>query len=61
MFLVVAALGACAVFGPADRNAITQTAATLETCQEVGRACKADGGANCWDKYDACVTDAGLR
>ena len=60
-------LAACAIFGPADRAAIALTAAQLEACQELGRACHLDSGApdgndpKCRSIYDACVTDAGLR
>lgn len=59
--LAFGALFACQVFGPADRAAIAQDAATLEKCQEEGRACKADGGVDCYGVYDRCVTDGGLR
>ncbi|MCL2724864.1 MAG: hypothetical protein FWD69_10555 [Polyangiaceae bacterium] len=53
---------ACAAStGPAERAEIGTTAAQIEVCQEVGRACKADGGTDCYDKYDACMTDGGLR
>jgi drug/metabolite transporter (DMT)-like permease len=54
---------ACAASNPVDRTELTHVASTLETCQEQGRLCKAfrDGGTNCFDVYDACVRDAGLR
>lgn len=52
------ALACGAALTPSDRVDITNTAATIERCQEAGRACKADGGAGC---YDACMRDAGLR
>jgi hypothetical protein len=59
--LAFGAVLACQVFGPADRAAVAQDAATIEKCQEEGRACKADGGANCYSVYDACMVDGGLR
>ncbi len=49
---------ACATLSPTQRLEITHTATTIADCQEQGRACKADGGAGC---YDACMRDAGLR
>jgi hypothetical protein len=52
---------ACAELTPADRADIATTAAIIERCQEEGRACKADGGANCYGVYDACMHDAGLH
>jgi len=58
---LITVVSACAVLGPAERTEIALTAATLERCQEIGRACKADGGTNCFEQYDSCVTDAGLR
>lgn len=61
LVLLSALLAACASLGPAERTEIADTAAALERCQEVGRACKADGGTACYQQYDACVTDAGLR
>ena len=48
------------LFGPAERADVAHTADELEQCQEHGRACKADGGAHCYDTYCACVRDAGL-
>ncbi len=55
--------GCGAALGPADRAEIADTAATIERCQEVGRACKADGGdaGACYVQYDACMQDAGLH
>lgn len=58
--LGVSFFAACALLGPADRADLVDTAATLERCQELGRACKADGGTNCFQVYSACVGDAGL-
>ena len=52
---------ACQLFGPADRAAIATDAAKLEFCQEIGRACKDDGGAHCYQRYYDCTVDAGLR
>lgn len=59
--LAFGVLAACQVLGPADRAAIAQDAATIEKCQEEGRACKADGGADCFGVYDRCMVDGGLR
>lgn len=63
--LVVLALiffgAGCAALTAAQRGEIEKTAGTIGSCQERGRACKDDGGTNCYAKYDACITDAGLR
>lgn len=59
--LVGLALAACAVFGPDERAAVATTAASIENCEEKGRACNADGGTHCYDVYDACMRDGGLR
>lgn len=55
------ALASCALFGPAERTAVEKDTATIGGCQEVGRACQADGGHDCYAQYDACTRDAGLR
>ncbi len=54
----VLGFGCASALGPKERSEITTTAATIHRCQEEGRACKADGGAGC---YDACMRDAGFR
>lgn len=46
---------------PADELEIAADAVAIERCQALGRACKADGGADCYGVYDACMRDAGLR
>jgi hypothetical protein len=53
--------GACALFTPADRDSLISTSAQIAHCQEIGRACQADGGANCYGKYDDCMREAGMR
>lgn len=58
---IAVALVACATLGPAERSELATTATTIERCQEVGRACKDDGGADCYGRYSACIADAGLR
>ncbi len=52
---------ACATLGPADRAEIATIASQIEVCQEVGRACKEDGGTSCYSKYDECMKAAGLH
>lgn len=51
----------CAALTAAQRGEIEKTAGTIANCQEQGRACKADGGTNCYAAYENCTTDAGLR
>jgi len=60
-FVGLLAAAACATLGPADRLEIAEVGATIAHCQSVGRACKADGGTDCYDVYDACMRDAGLH
>ncbi len=61
-FAAALALAACAAaLTPADRDKIAHDAAQIEHCQEVGRACKADGGVDCYRQYDDCMQDGGLR
>ena len=70
-YLALVLVAACNVLGPADRAAIAEDAATIEKCQEEGRACRADGGPtctkgtpcalHCLDVYDACMKKAGLE
>ena len=56
------ALAACgAALGATERQGISTTAGTIARCQDVGRACKEDGGRNCYDAYDACMREGGLR
>ena len=38
-----------------------QDVATIARCQQVGRDCKADGGSECYGRYDACMADGGMR
>lgn len=55
-----AALGACSLFGPAEQRELNNTAAEILQCQNEGRACAADGGADA-GCYAACMKDAGLK
>ncbi len=64
MLAVFAMLCACAAaLTPADRAGIADDFAKIEHCQEIGRACKIDGGTGsyCFGQYDACMKDAGLN
>src|SRR5579859_8162961 len=54
-----AALASCAALGPAEQTNLEQTSATLLRCQNEGRACAADGGADA-GCYSSCMKDAGL-
>jgi hypothetical protein len=62
VFVVMAfGVAACSMFGPAERATVEKNIATVGGCEEVGRACQADGGHDCYAQYDACTRDAGLR
>ena len=54
---------ACNPLTPADRLAIAHDAVRISVCQQKGRDCKADrdSGVGCFEVYDACIQDAGLR
>lgn len=54
VFSLGLAVGACSLFGPAERDEIESTAAKLAHCQEMGRE------AGSYAAYDACKKDAGL-
>lgn len=60
---IALACAACAVFGPAEQAQVEGIAGQIASCQSVALACKADGGApaDCWNKYDGCMRDAGLH
>lgn len=60
---VIAALclAACSSLTPADYAQIGDNTTKIVNCQTVGRLCQADGGTDCYSKYDACMKDAGLR
>lgn len=61
-FLFVLGLLHCSPLTPADHRAIAHDAVRIAVCQSYGRQCKADTDAgNCFDVYDACMVDAGLR
>lgn len=59
-FFVCLGLIACATLTPADQTAIANDAATIAKCQIAGRACKADGGTDCFGVYESCMKDGGL-
>jgi hypothetical protein len=62
VFVVIAfGVTACTLFGPAERATVEKNVATVGGCEEIGRACKADGGHDCYAQYDACTREAGLR
>jgi hypothetical protein len=62
MVLGLAPAAACASsLTPSDYAEIAGTGADITRCQAMGRACKADGGSNCYGAYDDCMRDAGLR
>lgn len=50
----------CSGFGPDVQEQIASDSTTILHCQNVGRACKADGGTECYTKYRACMKDGGL-
>lgn len=51
---------ACLSLTPAQQREVGRTAAVIAKCQDLGRACKADGGTGCYEIYDACMKDGGL-
>ena len=55
------AVMACNTVTPADQQAIAFDAIRIGVCQEKGRECKRVDGGDCWNVYDACISDAGLR
>lgn len=59
----LAALYGCVSLTEAERLAIAHDAIRIEVCQQKGRDCRTDrdGGPGCWDVYNACIVDAGLR
>jgi hypothetical protein len=63
LLVFVMAMVACSASTPtpAQQQMLTNEAAGIAQCQAQGRACKADGGTNCWDVYDSCMVDGGLR
>lgn len=44
-----------------DPKEVQQDATQISVCEQVGRDCKANGGTDCYAKYQACTVDAGLR
>ncbi len=61
-FCVVAGLVACgAALTPADTAEIVGVAGVIAKCQDEGRTCVATGGSDCYEVYDACMKDGGLR
>lgn len=59
-FVALLSLAACHALTEADYIDIGETALQVAKCENEGRACKADGGTNCFDVYEDCLADAGL-
>ncbi len=59
--LVILAFGALIACACAELGLSPKDAFTISSCQDVGRACKADGGDDCYGKYDECMKDGGMR
>jgi hypothetical protein len=59
--LIFFGASACATLTAAQRGELEKTAGSIASCEERGRACKADGGADCYAVYEECTRDAGLR
>lgn len=57
----VFALIACHELTGADYVDIGATAVQVARCENEGRACKADGGTDCYGVYERCLKDAGLE
>lgn len=51
----------CAPLTPADKQAIAADGVRIAVCESYGRECKRTGGKDCFDIYDSCILDAGLR
>lgn len=60
---MVLGLGCGPLFGPAEKQAVIDNQIRLDGCEALALACKADGGAPaaCYDRYLACLNDAGLQ
>ncbi len=60
---VIGALHGCVTLSEADKLALAHDAMRIEVCKQKGRDCKADrdGGSGCFEVYDACMQDGGLR
>jgi len=61
--LILGSVACCAsALTPAETAQETATdSAKILQCQNAGRACKADGGTDCYSVYDACMRDGGMR
>jgi hypothetical protein len=59
-FCLLAHLVACGGLTPAEQQHVAHTATVIASCQDIGRACKADGGTGCYGEYSACMRDGGL-
>ena len=58
---VVTFVACGSLFSQADQAGVESDASKILACQSEGRACKADGGADCYGVYNRCMSDAGLR
>ncbi len=65
MLVALAALAryvaGCQTLTPADKQAIAIDAVRIAVCQSNGRECRRTDAGSCWEVYDACIVDAGLR
>lgn len=61
VLLSLVALGLVVACAQLDLAVPAEDSATILNCQDVGRACKADGGSDCYGAYDACMRDGGMR
>lgn len=61
VFVALALLAGCDLFGAYMRGEVPTNAEVIAKCQKIGLDCKADGGADCYGKYDDCMIEAGLR
>jgi hypothetical protein len=59
--LGIAGVACGAALTPADQAGIADDAAIIARCEAAGRACKIDGGHDCYGVYDACMRDGGLH
>lgn len=61
--VMVCGLGCGPLFGPAEKQQVIDNQIRLDRCEQLALDCKADGGAGavCYDRYLACLNDAGLQ
>lgn len=61
LFIVAKCTGCNTPLTPAEQQSVAFDGVRIGVCQEVGRQCKRVDGGDCFDKYDACILDSGLR